>query len=129
MSQQRPYSFNGANFPKAVWASCLLEAEFLDQYRNGIQDEGSIFNCPGIISANLRIENAMRYCRTDFVYKEKLNEGKPNECEKTNEDEEVIKQEKFIRCMFKIYLSSSNEKHGISSSCMLLDNKSVHLNP
>jgi hypothetical protein len=71
----------------------------------------------------------MRYCRTDFVYKEKLNEGKPNECEKTNEDEEVIKQEKFIRCMFKIYLSSNNEKHGISSSCMLLDNKSVHLNP
>ena len=84
-SEMRLYTFNGVNLPKFVWASCLLQGEFLDQYENGNPDAGAIFKVPGILSGNLLIEDAMRYCRTEFVHKEKLNEDKPNEIDKCDD--------------------------------------------
>jgi hypothetical protein len=125
----RPFTFNGVNKPKFVWSSCLLRGNFLDQYENGIDDAGAEFNVPGILSANLKIEDAMRYCRTDFVYKEMLNPDTSSAIEREDGNGHKITQDMLIRCMFKIYLSEKNEKYGISTSCMKLDNKLVHLNP
>jgi hypothetical protein len=88
---------------------------------------GDLLTVPGILCGNILSENAIRYCRTDFVYAEKLGEEK--DTPKTDEKKNIIIQEVFVKCIMKIVLSENNERYGICSNCMLLDNKAVHFNP
>lgn len=69
MKENRPYSFNGKNFPKTVY-SCTLVTLPLAKEIYGKAKEGNkaIINFTGLINANIAYEDACVYFRTNFVF-------------------------------------------------------------